>query len=290
VQGNLGRTDAALEQALRARALRGQLGETDGPPGAAIEMYIGMYSAMMGRYRDALASLDAANGIFARDQQTQWIAVACNHKAGVLLDLGQGARARKALDYASPSMESLRARRATLESRIERFLGRSGDKQIRSALIELGEQGDVYVRMLAQLDEALSLPAIEAAALCAEVRRMAESLEYEGVAVKARLWGARHMLRNGDAQTSAAELHEVLPHLDTVRPADMYFPEAWWIAFEVFEANHETAAGTAALKRGFDWIHETALPNVPDEFRDSFLDRNPVNRAILTTATRRLRG
>jgi len=290
VQGNLGRTDAALEQALRARALRGQLGETGGPPGAAIDMYVGMYSAMLGRYRDALASFDAALGVFERDRQALWVAVASNHKAGVLLDLGQAARAKKTLDYAAPSIESVRARRAALASRIERFLGRSGERQIRDALVELGERGDKYVQMLTQIDEAATLPATQAVALCGEVRHCAEELEYGGVAVKARLWGARHLLRNGDAQSSAADLHELLPHLDTVRPADMYFPEAWWIAFEVFEANQEPAAATAALKRGYDWIHEVALPNVPDEFRDSFLDRNPTNRAILTTASRRLRA
>ncbi|MGE5338755.1 MAG: hypothetical protein ACM3PU_13060, partial [Gemmatimonadota bacterium] len=290
VNGNLGLLDASLEQALRARALREQLGETGGPPGAAIDMYIGMYSGMLGRYREALASLDAALDVFIRDQQTVWIAVASNHKAGILLDLGQSARARKALDYATPTIDSVRARRAVLESRIERFSGRSGEEQIRTAVVALGEQGDLFVRMLTQLDEARMLPASRAVALCDSVRHTAEQLEYEGVAIKARLWSARHRLRSGDVQSSAAELHELLPHLETVRPADMYFPEAWWIAFEVLEANQEEAAASAALRRGADWIRDTAAPNVPDEFRDSFLDRNPVNRAILTTASRRLRG
>ncbi len=290
VQGNLGRVEAALEQALRARALRGQLGEAGGPPIGAIDMYVGMYSAMLGRYRDALASFDAALEVFAHDRQPLWLAVASNHKAGVLLDLGQAARAQKALEYAAPSIDSVRARRTTLLARIERFLGRSGERQIRDALVELGEHGDRYVRMLTQIDEAAGLSAPQAVALCGEVRREAEHLEYAGVAVKARLWGARHLLRSGDAAASAADLHQLLPHLDTVRPADMYFPEAWWIAFEVFEANHEAAAATAALKRGYDWIHDVALPNVPDEFRDGFLDRNPISRAIRTTATRRLRA
>jgi len=31
-----------------------------------------------------------------------------------------------------------------------------------------------------------------------------------------------------------------------------------------------------------------ALPNVPEEFRDSFMQRNPVNRALLAAADRRL--
>ena len=36
-----------------------------------------------------------------------------------------------------------------------------------------------------------------------------------------------------------------------------------------------------ALQRAKNWIMQTALPNVPDEFKDSFLNRNPINRAVL---------
>jgi len=31
------------------------------------------------------------------------------------------------------------------------------------------------------------------------------------------------------------------------------------------------------------------VPNVPAEFKDSFINRNPINRTILTTASRWLR-
>ena len=43
-----------------------------------------------------------------------------------------------------------------------------------------------------------------------------------------------------------------------------------------------------ALAHGTDWVRRVALPNVPDEFRDSFLQRNPANRALLAAADRRL--
>jgi hypothetical protein len=33
------------------------------------------------------------------------------------------------------------------------------------------------------------------------------------------------------------------------------------------------------------WITATALPDVPPPFRESFLQRNPVNRRVLTTAS-----
>jgi hypothetical protein len=35
-------------------------------------------------------------------------------------------------------------------------------------------------------------------------------------------------------------------------------------------------------------VRRVALPQVPAEFRDSFLQRNPTNRALLAAADRRL--
>jgi len=34
------------------------------------------------------------------------------------------------------------------------------------------------------------------------------------------------------------------------------------------------------------WVETTAREHVPDEFRDSFLNRNPVNRELLRAASR----
>ena len=38
---------------------------------------------------------------------------------------------------------------------------------------------------------------------------------------------------------------------------------------------------------GADWLRRTARASVPDAFRDSFLQRSPVNRALLTLAAQR---
>jgi tetratricopeptide (TPR) repeat protein len=263
------------------------LGDTSGPAGAAIDMYVGMHCGTLGRYREALASLDAALACFARDGQTVWTAVASNHKAAYLIELGQLARARKTLEYTTPTIDSVRARRELLVARIERRLGKGGEVQIRDALAMLGERGDVYMTMIVRLEAATSESAATALASCASVRDRAEQLEYLGIAVKARLWFARHLLRAGDARSALAALREVLPMLDEVQPADMFLPEAWLIAYEVFDSAGEPAAAIEALKRAVEWIEQSALPHVPDEYCDSFLNRNPVNRTILTTASRR---
>jgi DNA-binding SARP family transcriptional activator len=286
--GNLGRVPEALEQAQRARALQMQLGETGGPAGGAIDMYIGMHNGTLGRYRDALASLDAALECFVRDGQVVWIAVANNHRATMLLELGQVGRAQKALEYALPQIESVQARREILAGRIERLQGHNGVSQIDGALKLLGDAGDPYIRMLAQLDHALTLPSEHAVACCEAVQRTAEELEYLGIAAKARFARARHLLRQLETHKAVSVLRELPHHLRGVLPVDMYRAEAWWIEFEVFSASGDLVDATTSLARAVDWINTVALPNVPDEFSDSFLNRNPINRAILTTATRRL--
>jgi len=74
-----------------------------------------------------------------------------------------------------------------------------------------------------------------------------------------------------------------MPH-----PADMYLPDAWWIAVQVFDACAASDEALMALAQGTRWIRQLALPHVPEAFRDSFLHRNPTNLALLAAADRRL--
>ena len=120
------------------------------------------------------------------------------------------------------------------------------------------------------------------------MQRTAEELEYLGIAAKAHVARARHLLRQGETHRAVSVLREAPRHLRGVQPTDMYRAEAWWIEFEVFNAAGDHVDATTSLASAVDWINTVALPNVHDEFSDSFLNRNPINRAILTTASRRL--
>lgn len=70
------------------------------------------------------------------------------------------------------------------------------------------------------------------------------------------------------------------------RPMQLYTPELYWIAFQALDAAGDSAAATGAIEKAVRWIHDIALPNVPDAFRDSFPIRNPTNRAVLAVASR----
>src|SRR4029453_3351266 len=105
VKGNLGQVPDALALALRSLALQAQLGATGGPEGAVVETYAAWYCGMVGRYEEALPRLDEALACFVRDRQPVWIAVASNHKAQLLIDLGQFGGARETLDYGRPPVD-----------------------------------------------------------------------------------------------------------------------------------------------------------------------------------------
>ncbi len=284
VEGNLGHLDEALKLAQRALALQVQLGTTSGPTGGVVETYVGLYCGMVGRYREALERLDSALLRFQRDGQTLWIAVASNHKAQFLIELGQFARARQTLAYATPPVESVRARGATIAARIDRALGHPGESALHEALDILDRGGDLHVRMHALLDQAVELEPQAAVARCDEVLRMAGELEFAGVSMRAGLLRAGCLHRANRSDDAAVLLRELLPRLDSVHPADMYLPDAWWIAAQVFDACGASDDTMMALADGTRWIRQVALPQVPEAFRDSFLQRNPTNLGLLTAS------
>jgi len=289
VQGNLGDVGDALALAHRSLALQEQLGTTDGPEGAVVQTYVGLYCGMSGRYGEALERLDAAIASFQRDRQVLWIAVASNHKAQILIELGQPARAQQTLAYEAPSIDHVRARGATLAARLERSLGRSGAAHMERALAELSAGADPHVRMHVLLESAIGDDdARRAIERCDEVVATASALEFAGVALKARLLRARALSRAGDVAPAAAAMRELTAQLATLQPSDLYVAEAWHIATQVFEASGDGDEALLAAAQGAQWIRRVAVPHVPEAFRAGFLERNATNRALLAAADRRL--
>ena len=187
------------------------------------------------------------------------------------------------------------ARRAVLSARLDRALALHSQHPPQhhpqppatDALALLGPTGDGYTRWLALLDETDKLDAMAAVTRCDEVLRMAADLEYMAVAMRAELLRAFALHRAGRSAQAATALRRLLPKLADVQPADMYLPDAWWGAVQVFRACQAVDDAAMALAQGLAWVHQRALPHVPAAFRDSFLQRNPTNLALLSVASRR---
>lgn len=286
VHGNLGHIDQANAHALRARALQTDLGATGGPIGGVIEAHVGLYAAGLGHYTLSLEAFEKALDLFRRDRQTLWIAVCSNNLAAILIDLGQYARARKVLDYEAPSVNHTAVRGAYLAARISRLLGSSPAADLKRAAAELARGDDYYVGALLELEQAETLDPAAALGVCDAVAQGAQQREYGGIEMKARLLAARAALRGGNAVSAAARWSELQVPRATLQAADCYPLTASAVGFEILMASGERERAAAELATAVRWIRDTALPQVPEAFRDSFLNRNPVNRSLLTAEGR----
>jgi len=74
--------------------------------------------------------------------------------------------------------------------------------------------------------------------------------------------------------------------LNDYGPENFYLPELWWLAARVQLATGKKDAALQHLSLAQRWIRDRLEHDVPDEFRDSFLHRNHVNRELLTLAAR----
>lgn len=281
LRGNLGHIAEAYEHALRARALHLELGRTGGPIGGVIEAHVGLYGTGRGQYSTALQAYENALDCFRRDGQTLWIAVCSNNLAMTLIDLGQFSRARQALAYQMPSVTHVAARGALLSARIDRMLGAAPAHDLRRAAAELARGDDYYIGALLELERAETMDAPHAVAVCDAVAQAAEQREYGGIAMKARLLAARAALQAGDAASAAARWRHTEPMLKTLQPADCYPLTAAMIGLEILCAAGERQGAAVLLADALGWLRRTALPQVPEAFRDGFLHRNAVNRALL---------
>jgi DNA-binding SARP family transcriptional activator len=281
VYGNLGQIGDAYEHALRARALQVELGRTDGPIGGVIEAHVGLYASGRGSYALSLEAFDKALDTFRRGGQTLWIAVCSNNLAATLIDLGQYARARKVLDYKLPSVNHTAVRGACLAGRIARLLGSSAAADLERATAELARGGDFYVGALLDLERAEALDAAAALSLCDAVAASAGEREFGGIALKARVMAARAALQSGAIAAAMARWDGIEPQLRSLQPADCYPLTPAAVGVDVLRTGGETERAAALLAEALGWLRLTALPQVPEAFRDSFLHRNPVNRALL---------
>ncbi len=285
VMGNLGRLDDALRGAERAQRLGERLGDVGGVPAGSVQIHLGLLHAASGHLAQALGHFDTAQELFARTGQGTWVTIACNHRANLLLTLGQVARARQALPADDEGVHRpTRSRRFIVAARIEAALRGDPRPLLAQALAVLGEPGDPYGRLLAEID-GLPLEAPEQAlphalALEAEAHR----IEYLAIGAKARWYRVDALHRAGRATEAAALARQALSALDVVRPWDLYLPEAWWIAWRVLAdsrspTDREVAQSLRPEARR--WI-EAAAAELPPELQSGFLQRNPANRALMS--------
>jgi tetratricopeptide (TPR) repeat protein len=143
-------------------------------------------------------------------------------------------------------------------------------------------EGGAFNRLSVDTVLARLVEPAEGAAMALQGSRLCESLGLELMRWPLEAVACDALRRAGQLSEAASRAHAIVGHFAQRAPFWLYAPEYWWIAAQAFKAAGDEQAFESALRRATDWIHQTALPQVPAEFKDSFLHRNPINRAVLT--------
>lgn len=246
-----------------------------------------------GRVREALDLLAEACGILAGGGSAYWLAYCADQLALLYAHVGQPVRARDLLAQDLPSQPPLppetEISRWIARSRVARLSGRRPIAASGKSLQAINSAAcPTRSLLLAMLENSYSIDAGKALALCRHVEEQACQRGHAAIRLHALALAADWAACCGDKTGAGALAAEAMDLAREFSPVGTSVPELMWSIHRGFTAAGDSDGAREALHRGVRFIETSALPNVPPEFRESFLHRNPTHRALLTTATRRV--
>ncbi len=241
---------------------------------------LGRYAEALVLLEDALAGFDSGAGSHADKALTEQRLVV------LFQQLGQPARAQHLLATERPGVPSGVAMiRLAHHAELEAHLGRDGLLPMREALRIIPNTDDIYHRITSLFATRL-VPPDEGEAMATNLALWATTRERYGVAL------AGHVRAAACALALAAPTR-ALPHVEAAlhlakqyQPDSFYLPEVWLVAAQTSAALGRDTDARQAVADGVAWLMAAHDSQVPPEFRDSFLHRNPVNRDLLALAGR----
>jgi hypothetical protein len=154
----------------------------------------------------------------------------------------------------------------------------------RSAAL-LGSGGRELSQQRRELARCVLLQPAEALAAAGAVLDAATRSECVGVMVVARTRLCQAALALGHVSEAVRHARPLAPLANGESCDDLYRGEVWLAAHQAL-AQADPQAAAQLLVKVMNWLHETCRHHVPEPFHDSFLQRNPVNRALLALAAR----
>jgi hypothetical protein len=120
--------------------------------------------------------------------------------------------------------------------------------------------------------------------IAANLAVWARERERLGMALAAHGRAARCALASGCWERAVPHVQDALCLAREVQPDLYYLPELWWVAAQVYAAAGLREERRVAVRAGVEWIGRIASEHVPDPFRESFLQRNPINAQLMQWA------
>lgn len=281
--GRLAEACAMAEQALAAASEAGDAQRT-----RLVQEEVGLAARLrdLGHYERALRLFGSGMPVLESAQMFNDLALAQFRLGLLFVFLGQPARAHRLLADDHPDvMPSFLVIRVALRAQLHQREGADAAAAVREALAAYAHPTDAF-HMSATLIAAPALPADEGEAAAAAVAGLAMRQGRMGMAMAAHLRAGSRAADQEGWRRAAVHAEAALALLNDYGPENFYLPELWWLAARVQLATGKKDAALQHLSLAQRWIRGRLEHDVPDEFRDSFLHRNHVNRELLTLAAR----
>jgi DNA-binding SARP family transcriptional activator len=207
-------------------------------------------------------------------------------EAAILFELGRGSQAERLLEPLATidgGAVGYRASRAVVSLHGRSLQARPvavGDLQQMRALISSVPQRCRYA--------ALAAPHVspsEAMQLCASALELAEGLGLKGHLPGLLASQADALQRAQQPEDAQRHARRAMRLLGSTAPL-IYRGSIWLLLHGTLVALGDMAGAREVLLQASEWLHHTARCSVPAEFRDSFLARNAVNRALVLLSTK----
>lgn len=282
-EGRLADSTASFE---RAFALRPRLGDEQPQWNRDLALFA-RQQRELGRYDQALAMLDGVAAAQRRADALGLLPLTEAELAITHLWLGQPARAMAVLhppgERVDPSVLAahLRARALLAEAQRQPAL-----PLLRQALEVVAPERRPVYRVILLRDMSRLLPPDEALDAAEEAFATSQRLPLRYTLASTQQALCAALLRAGRDAEAARHARAMLDTFDAGQPPALFVPAYLWVAHRALAAVGDAATAADALRRGVAWLETHALPHVPAAFRDSFLQRNPVNRDLFAAARR----
>lgn len=234
----------------------------------------------LGRYGESLALLDAFEQRFGADAGPLGGRMSIE-RGWLLLELGRSHAALQELKRAEqwPGLPDVYRWRALA---LRMALHAAGAAAGEAPRPDLDAVQDQRVRLPLRREAIALMPAASRAPPLAAAIDEAARLGATGEVLALRVIGVETDLDTGAAERAAADALALRAAFDEAQPV-LYLPRAWWALHRALGSVQPEAARDA-LARGAAWIAAARAAGMPEAFVGSFLDRNPVNRAVLAAA------
>lgn len=255
--------------------------------GPIIRFALGHHLRNLGCYREAIDLMEEAARGFEVGRSPMQIASVHHQLAMLWVHLGQPGRAQPLVSADLPEQTVVQqAQRLAFRALVLHAQGRPAVDEVRRALALVPNPDSLAHRMWTLVATVL-VPPQEGEALAASLAAWARERERLGLALGGHGRAARCAWAQGSWERALPHVEAALRLARDVQPDLYYLPELWWVAAQVYAAAGSSDERRVVVRTGADWIARIAREHVPDPFRDTFLQRNPINAQLLQWAAER---